>query len=324
MSELDRGTSRRVPIETLEQPGEEGDGGLRPGVHAVVATPFLPDEALDEASLGTLLDHVAAAGAVGVLILGVLGEADRLSDAERERVVAVATERAAGRLQVTVGITHGATAVTAERARAAERAGAAAVMVSPPPGSAAGPALREHFRRVGAAVTIPVVVQDHPASSGVKLPVDFIAGLVDLLPPRSVVKLEDPPTAPKMAALRRATDRFQLFGGLGGVALLQELDAGAAGAMTGFALAEILVRIVDAHRSGDRETARRVFERALPLMVFEAQPGAGVALRKEILRRRGAIAHATVRQPAPLPDPVSLAALDELLAGAEELAGARV
>jgi len=280
----------------------------------VVATPFLPDEALDEASIGTLLDYVAGAGGDGALILGVLGEADKLSDAERERVVDLAVERSGGRLQVTVGVTHNATTVTAERARAAERAGAAAVMVSPPPGSGPGPALREHFRRVGGVVSIPVVVQDHPASSGVKLPVEFIAGLAELLPPDSVVKLEDPPTAPKIAALRRATDRYRIFGGLGGVALLAELDAGADGAMTGFALPEVLVRIVAAHRAGDRAAARRVFEAALPLLVFEAQPGAGVGLRKEILRRRGAIAHATVRQPAPAPDPVLVGALDELMA----------
>lgn len=294
--------------------GGAPDQGLRSGVHTVVATPFLPDESVDDASVGTLLAYVAAASADGVLILGVLGEADRLSDAERDRIVALAVERAAGALQVTVGVTHGATVVTAARAQAAERAGAAAVMVSPPPGSSAGPALREHFRRVGAAVSIPVVVQDHPASSGVKMSVDFIADLADLLPPRSIVKLEDPPTAPKIAALRRASDRFQIFGGLGGVALLAELDAGADGAMTGFALPEVLVRIVAAHRAGDRATARRAFEAALPLLVFEAQPGAGVGLRKEILRRRGAIAHAVVRQPAAAPDPVLVAMLDELLA----------
>ena len=292
---------------------------LRPGVHSVLATPFLPDESLDEASLRTLIDFSAAAGIDGILVLGVLGEADRLSDAERDRVVALAVEHAAGRLQVTVGITHQATVVTATRARAAAEAGADAVMVSPPLGSAPGPGLRDHFRRVADGLAVPVVVQDHPASSGVKLPVEFIAALAEDLPSGSIVKLEDPPTPPKIARLLQATSEFSVFGGLGGVALLQELDAGTAGAMTGFAFPETLVRIVGAHRVGDAAGARRAFEEALPLVVFEAQPGAGVALRKEILRRRGAIAHATVRQPAPLPDPVTLAALDRLLDGVPAL-----
>jgi 4-hydroxy-tetrahydrodipicolinate synthase len=114
-----------------------------------------------------------------------------------------------------------------------------------------------------------------------------------------------------------AAGAYTILGGLGGVALMQELDAGSSGTMTGFALPDVLVRVVAAHRSGQVETARRVFEEYLPLIVFEAQPGAGVALRKEILRRRGAIAHATVRQPAPLPDPVSLRSLERLLEAAE-------
>lgn len=288
---------------------------IRPGVHSVMASPFLPDESLDEGSLGTLVEHLVNAGVVGILVLGVLGEADRLSDAERERVVALAVAHAAGRIQVSVGVTHQATTVAAARARRAVAAGATAVMVSPPVGSVPGPSLRDHFRRVADGLGTPVVVQDHPASSGVKLPVEFLAGLADVVPPGSIVKLEDPPPAPKMAALLARSPAFGVLGGLGGVALIQELDAGAMGTMTGFALPETLVRIVDAHRAGDVVTARRRFDEALPLIVFEAQPGAGVALRKEILRRRGAIAHATVRQPAPVPDPVTLTELDRLLAG---------
>jgi 4-hydroxy-tetrahydrodipicolinate synthase len=189
-------------------------------------------------------------------------------------------------------------------------------MVSPPPGTSAGPALKEHFRRIAADLPIPFIVQDHPTSSGVRMPVEFIAGLFEHMPPSSIVKLEDPPTAPKMKRLLELAPGFQLFGGLGGVSLLHELDAGSSGAMTGFALPEILVGIVTAHQSGERERARDLFNAALPLMVFEAQPGAGVALRKELLKRRGAMAHATVRQPAPKPDPFALELLDDLLAHA--------
>jgi 4-hydroxy-tetrahydrodipicolinate synthase len=297
---------------------------LRPGVHNVAATPFLPDESLDEAGLATLVAYCAARGCEGMLVLGVLGEADKLADAERDRAVAGFVAAAAGRLQITVGITHASTVVTAQRARRAVELGADAVMVSPPPGSSAGQPLRDHFRRVAEAVGTDAVfvVQDHPTSSGVKLPTPFLAGLAEELPAGSVVKLEDPPTGAKTAALLGFTKAFQVLGGLGGVSLLHELDAGAEGTMTGFALPEVLAEIVAAHRAGDRDTARTVYEAFLPLMAFEAQPGAGVALRKEILRRRGAIAHATVRQPAPTPDPFSLAALDRLLAEAEALVSA--
>jgi 4-hydroxy-tetrahydrodipicolinate synthase len=173
--------------------------------------------------------------------------------------------------------------------------------------------LKEHFKRIAADLDIPVIVQDHPTSSGVKMPVEFIASLYEFLPPGSVCKLEDPPTPIKMNKLRELEPGYQIFGGLGGVSLLNELDAGSAGAMTGFAVVEMLAEIVSAFHAGDRKRAAAAYERALPLMVFEAQPGAGVALRKEILRRRGAIAHGTVRQPAPTPDTFALTLLDDLM-----------
>lgn len=287
--------------------------GLKPGVHCISATPFQPDESLDLASVRTLLDYLIAGGCDGALFLGVLGEADRLSDHERRQVLETALDHAGDRLQISVGITHNSTVVSRQRALDAQKQGVAAVMVSPPPGSAAGPALAAHFERIAADLTIPLIVQDHPTSSGVKLPVEFIASLYDVLPPNSVCKLEDPPTAVKMHKLRNLEPRYQIFGGLGGVSLLHELDAGSAGAMTGFAIVELLVEIVSAHLAGNRAGAAEAYIRALPLMVFEAQPGAGVALRKEILRRRGAIAHGTVRQPAPIPDRFALGLLDELL-----------
>jgi 4-hydroxy-tetrahydrodipicolinate synthase len=290
---------------------------LAAGVHSVLVTPFSADESLDEASVRTLVDYYVSAGVAGVLALGVLGEADKLSDAERERVQAAVVSQADGRVQVTVGISAPSTALAAQRAVAAERIGASAVMVAPPAGSLAGPVLGDHFRRIGERLSIPVVVQDLPAVGGVRLPVEFLAGLAGQLPPGSVVKLEDPPTPAKTAALRAAAPELEVFGGLGGTALLHELDAGSSGTMTGFALPHVLVEIVAAHRGGEPERARRVYEAALPLLLFEAQPVVGLGLRKEILRRRGAIADASVRQPVAPVDERSLASLGELLEAAE-------
>jgi 4-hydroxy-tetrahydrodipicolinate synthase len=290
---------------------------LSAGVHSVLVTPFGSDESLDEASLRSLVDYYVSSGVAGVLVLGVLGEAETLSDVGRERVQAAALAHAGGRVQVTVGVSAASTVLAAERALSAERAGASAVMVAPPTESVAGPVLGNHFRRIGERLSIPVVVQDLPAVGGVRMPVEFLAALAGSLPPGSVVKLEDPPTPLKTAALREAAPDLPVFGGLGGTQLLHELDAGSSGTMTGFALPQVLVEIVAAHAAGDPERARRVYEAALPLLVFEAQPVIGLGLRKEILRRRGAIADATVRQPSSPVDARSLAALDDLLEAAE-------
>ncbi|MFN8592807.1 MAG: dihydrodipicolinate synthase family protein [Thermomicrobiales bacterium] len=289
------------------------ESGLLPGVHIITATPFLPDESLDEASVATLVAACAAAGAEGMVILGVMGEADRLSDAERERVIDRFVAENAGRMQITVGVTAAGTHATRERARDAVRRGAQAVMVSPAFGMSAGPSLRDHFQRIGDGLAAPVVVQDHPPSSGVKMPIAFIAELAEVLPPGSSAKLEDPPTSLRMAELRSLTDALSIYGGSGGVYLLPELDAGADGAMTGFALLPALVQIVRDFRGGNREAARATYERLLPLMLLESQPGLATGIRKEILRRNGALAHPTVRQPAPPLTPTTLAELDKLL-----------
>jgi 4-hydroxy-tetrahydrodipicolinate synthase len=279
--------------------------GLHAGVFSVVATPFHDDERVDHDSLRRLVSWLVEAGVDGLLVLGVLGEADRLTDAERDAVLETVLARVAGRVPVVVGVSHNATRVAAARARHAELFGAAAVLVSPP---ILGPGSPEHFLEVAAAVSIPVVVQDHPASSGVELSVELLAGLGGL-----AIKVEAPPTPPKIAALLELEPRSAAFGGLGATALLDELDAGAAGTMTGFAFPERLVAIVRAYRRGNRTLARELFEAALPLIVFEAQPGFGAAIRKEILRRRGVIASARTRAPARELDPYTEAALDVLL-----------
>lgn len=287
--------------------------GLRPGVHVVAVTPFLPDESLDEESIGTLVEFCSRAGSDGILMLGVMGEAERLSDLEREQVIDAVIARNTGRMQITVGVTAGSTFTTRQRAIAAVQRGADAVMVAPPPGTSADASLRTHFRRIADGLDVSLVIQDHPASSGVKMSAEFIASLIELLPPGSAVKLEEPPTPPKIARLRELAGDVPIFGGLGGVSLFQELRSGARGTMTGFSFPETLVDIVREHQAGNLATAWRLHVEALPLMLLEAQPGLSTGLRKEILRRRGAIQHATVRQPAPRLDRTTLADLDALL-----------
>jgi 4-hydroxy-tetrahydrodipicolinate synthase len=106
----------------------------------------------------------------------------------------------------------------------------------------------------------------------------------------------------------------KIFGGLGGVFLLEELMAGAAGAMTGFAFPAILVQIVTHYRAGRIDEAADVFYRNVPLMRFEFQEGIGMAIRKEVLRRRGALATAAIRPPGGALDKTTLAALDRVMA----------
>ena len=180
----------------------------------------------------------------------------------------------------------------------AEAAGAHSVMLAPPalarPNDAA---VIAHYRAVADAVAIPVVVQDHPASSGVTMTVDVLATIADASPSCRVIKLEDEPSPPKVGRLMAARADLRVLGGLGGIMLLEELRRGAVGTMTGFGFPELLVEIVGAFRAGDEAGARATFHRIMPLIRFENQPGLNLAIRKHIYRRRGAIASERLRAP---------------------------
>ncbi|HKV45931.1 MAG TPA: dihydrodipicolinate synthase family protein [bacterium] len=287
---------------------------VAPGVYNIMATPLDASGELDLAGLRLLVDFQLARGVTGLNILGNLGEVRYLTDAERDAVIETTIAQVAGRAPVIVGMGFSGAHATLHHARRAVRAGAAAVMVAPPAGVRGQEAIVDHYRRVGGGTPLPIVVYDEPVSSGVAMPPALLARIVETVPTAGVIKLEDPPTPAKLTQIRRILgDKAEIFGGLGGMFFLEELGRGAVGTMTGFAYAEILVAIYTRFTAGDAPGARSVFERYLPLIRYEAQPGIGLALRKEILRRRGALRTAVVRPPAQPLDTDTLAELDATL-----------
>src|SRR5699024_4265542 len=110
-----------------------------------------------------------------------------------------------------------------------------------------------------------------------------------------LIKLEEPPVPQKITQILAQNPEAQIFGGLGGQYFIEELERGAVGTMTGFAFTEALIAIYDAFTAGDRARAREIFYQYTPLLRYEGQTGVSVSIRKEILRRRGAIAHADIR-----------------------------
>ena len=284
------------------------------GVWTIVPTPFTPDGALDVASLAGLTRFVADRGVDGMTILGVLGEAGRLGDDERRAVIAGVLDAADG-LPVCVGVSHAGTDRAVAFAREAEAAGAHSVMLAPPAlGKPNDAAVLAHYLAVAEAIAIPVVVQDHPASSGVHMSVELLATIAERSASCRVVKLEDEPSPPKVGRLLAARPDVRVLGGLGAIMLLEELRRGAVGTMTGFGFPELLVEIVGRFRAGDEAAARATFHRIMPLIRFENQPGLNLTIRKHIYRRRGAIASERLRAPGPALDPGTIADLDAILA----------
>ena len=270
------------------------------GVHWMLATPFKENEELDLNSVANLMEKAYSSGCEGVVALGVTGEAARLTDSERRAVAKEVIGNANG-LPVTLGTTAAGTSATIAYSREAQELGAAAVMVSAPAMGKPNPdSLFTHYSRLAEAVDIPIVVQDYPQTSGVHMAPAFIARLYQEIPSVEYLKLEDPPTPTKITAIRAlAGDDLAIFGGLGGMYLLDELTRGSAGAMTGFAYPEVLVAICRHMAEGDKKGAEEVFYRSLPLLLFEFQEGIGVGIRKYALQQRGLIASGRVRHPGP-------------------------
>ncbi len=286
------------------------------GVFSVLPTPFHDDGSLDLDSLRRVVDLFIGAGVNGLTALGVTGEVARLTERERQIVLEAVIGHVAGRVPVIVGTTAEGSHTCLDYSLDAKQAGASAVMISPPRmAKLNSDAVVRHFAAVATTVNIEIVVQDFPPITGFTMEPSLLARIAREIPRARTIKLEDPPTPFKTSRILEAAKdiKLRIFGGLGGVFLLEELMAGATGAMTGFAYPEILVEIVTAFRSGDVDRAAEIFYRNVPLMRFEFQEGIGMAIRKEVLRRRGALTNASIRAPGAKLDATTLAALDRVL-----------
>lgn len=286
------------------------------GVFSVLPTPFNGDGEIDLESLRRVVDLFLKAGVNGVTVLGVTGEVSRLRDKERDVVLHTVLDHVKGRVPVIAGTTAEGLRTCLEYSRAAKAAGAAAVMVSPPRMNRLNSdAVVAHYKALAEAVDIDIVVQDYPPLSGFTMEPGLLVRIAREVWAARTIKLEDPPTPAKTSRILELSPGTEIavLGGLGGVFLLEELLAGATGAMTGFAYPEILVEVVRLFKSGQVDEAANVFYRYVPLMRFEFQEGIGMSIRKEVLRRRGALADGSIRPPGATLDVSTRAALDRLL-----------
>jgi len=287
------------------------------GVYSVLPTPFSATGDLDLESLKRVIDLFIGAGVNGLTALGVTSEVARMNDAERVRVLETVVRHVNGRVRVVAGATADGVRTCVDYTRFAKDTGADAVMISPPRSPKLNSeAVVRHFAAVASAVEIPIVIQDYPPISGFSMEPWLLVRIAREVPAANTIKLEDPPTPFKTSRIREAAQGMDLgiFGGLGGVFLLEELLAGATGAMTGFAYPEVLVRIVKLFHAGDIDAAAAAFYPYVPLMRFEFQEGIGMAIRKEVLKRRGVIDCAGIRLPGANLDATTLAALDRVIA----------
>jgi len=296
------------------------------GVFSVLPTPFKSGGDVDVDSLKRVVELIVSAGVNGVTALGVTGEVTRLSEKERALVVDTVVTQVNGRAKVIVGASADGVRACIDYSKEAKSLGAAAVMVSPPRALKLNTeSVVSHYKALASALgELPIVVQDYPPISGFAMEAGLLARIAKEIPTARTVKLEDPPTPFKTARILAAAGEtpVAILGGLGGVFLIEELMAGAAGVMTGFAFPEVLVKVVALYKAGKFTEAADAFYPYVALMRFEFQEGIGMAIRKEVFRRRGALTDGSTRAPGPVLDDNTRAALDQVLGWTARTTGA--
>ena len=293
------------------------------GVYIIAATPFTDEGALDLQSLDTLTDFYLRCGVHGFTLLGMMGEAHKLSADESLAVVNRVIGRAQGR-QVIVGVSHAGLENVRRLSHEAMVAGAAGVMVAPPPSLKGDDGVYNYYAQVFAALgpDIPVVYQDYPQTTGVYLAPSVFERLVDDFRQLVMLKHEDAPGLAKLTKVREGEKkagrrRVSILVGNGGLYYPQEMRRGADGAMTGFAWPEMLVQVYELFVAGKTEEAEDLFDLYLPLVRHEVQPAIGLALRKEVLFRRGAIKSPRQRMPGSSLTVTDRTELDNMIARLE-------
>ena len=290
------------------------------GVFIIAATPFTDDGALDLHSIDSLTDFYLGCGVHGFTLLGMMGEAHKLTAEESLTVVNRVVARAQGR-QVIVGASHAGLENVRRLAHEAMVAGAAGVMVAPPPGLKGDDGVYNYYAQLFEELgpDIPVVYQDYPQTTGVYLAPVVFERMVDDFKQLVMLKHEDAPGLAKLTRVREGEKkpgrrRVSILVGNGGLYYPQEMQRGADGAMTGFAWPEMLVQVYDLFAAGKGSEAEDLFDLYLPLVRHEQQPSIGLALRKEVLFRRGAIRSPRQRAPGSSLTATDRAELDNLIA----------
>ena len=277
------------------------NNALSPGLWGVLATPFDDDLDVDLASLHNEVAAFSADGCDGLVALGVFGEAASLRADEADAVahtVASCTD-----LPYVLGLSEREPdAVVAQARRLLDSVPRPPAALMAQIGDANPAVAAASLHDLYDATGVGILVQDYPVVSGISVSDEEVVAIVQACPFAVGVKSETPPTSVAVAHLAARLD-VPVFGGLGGVGLLDELAVGSAGAMTGFSHPAALASVLRAHRDGGFQAARDAWAPWLPLANFEGQLRVGLAIRKELLHRRGVIASGRVRPPArPLPD----------------------
>lgn len=290
------------------------------GIIPILITPFDSEGRVDEDGLRRVARFELDGGAHGIGVGGFASEAYKLTDQERIRCAEVVAAEVGGKVPLIIGIAPGSTEAAIEQAHIYANLQPAALMTLPPNTMNLDEAgLVEHYIALGNTAEVPIMVQQSPQIQGYahcQLSTESLAQIARHAPNVRYFKIEGPGSARRIRALReRVDDSIALFGGVGGLMMREELEAGAAGLLPGVGFNELFLDVWAGWEADDLERVDVVLSRAAPLVDAVSAHGHEFSLhaRKYLLARAGIITNTTVRRPTVRPDLNALDALGHLV-----------
>ena len=285
------------------------------GIYPIALTTFDAHFEIDETSQLSLINYLIDCGVHGLAIFGNASEGYALSESEKARLMPLIIKEVRKRVPVFVSTGHTGTHVAVQISKAAEDAGADGLMILPPYFlKPSAEDLFGYYQAISDAVSIPIMIQDAPLLTGVNIGAAQMARMAKECANVKLTKVEAPPTAMKVTEVKQACgDALVIFGGLNGHFFLEELQRGARGTMPGSDLIPQFVKVWNLWEAGKFAEARAAFNRTLPLIRFELQPGLGVSAMKHNLKAHGVIKHTTVRPPTRALDGIAVEELQQIV-----------
>ena len=243
------------------------------GVYPAVTTKFTPDDELDLDMFGLNLDAQLAAGVEGIILGGTLGESSTLTDIEKDRLLAFALEKSAGRVPVIMNIAEGSTRDAIVAAQRAASLGADGLMVLPP--------MRyktDHretvawFRAIADTTALPVMIYNNPVDYKTEVTLAMFEEL--LRHPHIQAVKESTRDVSNVTRLRNAFgDRLKILCGVDTLAM-EELLMGADGWVAGLVCAfpAETVAVYNLIKTDWLDEALAIYRWFLPLLELDIHP----------------------------------------------------
>ncbi len=278
------------------------------GIVPIVFVPFDEAGGIDEASLRRVVRFELEGGADGIGINGFASEAYKLTDQEREQTAEIVADEVARQVPLVIGIAAGSTEGAITQMKTFAKLEPAVFMVLPPATFDYTPqSLVEHYVTLANSSDTPIMMQHSPhiaQYSHVLLEVEHLAQMANRAGNLGYFKIEGPGAPDRMRALKPLIpENVKLFGGVGGISFLEELEVGIAGVIPGVGFNEVFKMAWKAWNLGDKARVAEILTQHQPLVSAVSSKGHEFSLhaRKQLAKRAGLISSAKVRNPSVAP-----------------------